>query len=42
MNDLVNLLLADTLEETMVRIVIFLAIGEFIGGIFQLIGRMKG
>lgn len=42
MNDLVNLLLGETLEETIVRIVIFLAIGEFISGIFTLIGKMKG
>lgn len=42
MQDLVNLLTGESLEETIVRIVIFLAIGEFIAAIFQLIGKMKG
>lgn len=42
MNELVNLLLADTIEETLVRIIIFFGIVEFIGGIFALIGHIKG
>lgn len=42
MNDLVSMLQGETLEETVVRVVVFLAIGEFIGAIFSLIGKMKG
>lgn len=42
MNDLVNLLIGQDVIETMVRVIIFLAIAEFIGGIFALIGHMKG
>lgn len=41
MDSLVSLILADTLEETIVRVVVFLAICEFIGFIFYLIGRVK-
>lgn len=42
MNELVNLLMGEDVLETMVRVIIFLAIAEFIGGIFALIGHMKG
>lgn len=42
MNDLVNLLIGSDVIETLVRCIIFLAIAEFIGGIFALIGHMKG
>lgn len=42
MNELVNLLMGQDVIETVVRIVIFLAIAEFIGGIFALIGHIKG
>ena len=42
MNELVNLLMGSTVEETIVRVCIFLAIGEFISGIFGIIGKMKG
>lgn len=41
MNELVNLLLGNSLEETIVRVCIFLAIGEFIGAIFGTIGNMR-
>lgn len=42
MNELTSMLLGDTLEETIIRVVVFLAIAEFIGAIFNLIGHMKG
>lgn len=42
MNELVNLLMGADVIETMVRVIIFLAIAEFIGGLFALIGHMKG
>ena len=41
MNDLLYILLGSTLEETICRVVIFLAIGEFIGAIFGTIGNMR-
>lgn len=41
MNELVNMLLGSSLEETIVRVCIFLAIGEFIGAIFGTIGNMR-
>ena len=42
MNELINLLIGEDVIETLVRIIIFLAIAEFIGGIFALIGHIKG
>ena len=42
MNELVNMLMGATIEETLVRVIIFLAIVEFIGGLFGIIGRLKG
>lgn len=42
MDELVNLLLGSTLEETIVSVCVFLAVAEFIGAIFKLIGNMKG
>lgn len=42
MDQLISILLGNNLEETLCRIVVFLAIGEFIGAIFKLIGNMKG
>lgn len=42
MNELANLLLGSSLEETICRVCVFLAIAEFIGAIFKLIGNMKG
>lgn len=42
MNELVNLLIGSSVEETAIRIVVFLAIAEFIGALFGLIGKMKG
>lgn len=42
MNELVNLLMGSSFDETCVRIVVILAIFEFIGAIFGTIGRMKG
>lgn len=41
MDQLVNLLIGSSLEETIVRVCIFLAIGEFIGAIFGTIGNMR-
>ena len=40
MNDLVNMIIGSSFDETCVRIVIILAIFEFIGAIFGTIGRM--
>lgn len=42
MNELVNLVIGQSFDETCVRIVILLAIFQFIGAIFGTIGRMKG
>lgn len=42
MNELVALLTGESVIDTLVRIIIFLAIAEFIGGIFALIGHIKG
>lgn len=42
MNELVNLITGSSFEETCARIVILLAVFEFIGSIFGTIGRMKG
>lgn len=42
MDELVNLIVGASLEETIARVVVFLAIAEFIGGIFSLIGKIKG
>lgn len=42
MNELISLLTGESVIDTLVRIIIFLAIAEFIGGIFALIGHIKG
>ena len=42
MNELVTLLTGETIEETLIRIIIFIGIVEFIGGMFALIGKIKG
>lgn len=42
MEELVTLLVGESLEETIIRVVVFLAVIEFIGGIFHIVGNMKG
>lgn len=42
MNELIALLTGESVIDTLVRIIIFLAIAEFIGALFSLIGHIKG
>ena len=44
MDNLITFIIGNSssFQETIVRIIVFLIIVEFIGGLFALIGKMKG